>query len=142
LGELAGAVGMRVLTHVAHPTEARREALSRRNFELVEFDRIVTESDVLCLVVPLTDATRNLITRAELGRMKPSAILVNIARSAVVNEDDLFEALRDGTIAGAAVDVLGEERKPTRFAELDNVVLTPHIAAMTSTSQERIGRIV
>lgn len=142
LAELTLAVGMRVLTCLERPTEARREVLAARGVELVGFDRIVTESDVLCLTVPLTDATRGMVDRAVLERMKRTAYLVNIARSAVCNEADLYDALRDGTIAGAAIDVLGEERKPTRFAELENVVLTPHIAAMTDTSQERIGRIV
>ena len=142
VAELALTFGMRVLTCVEREVDGRREELAEKGIELVDFRRILEESDVVCLVVPLTERTRDLVTREELELMKPSAYLVNICRAAVVNEPDLHDALERRVIAGAALDVLGEERKPTRLASLDNVVLSPHIAAMTDTSQQRIGRIV
>jgi D-3-phosphoglycerate dehydrogenase / 2-oxoglutarate reductase len=142
VAELALAIGMHVLACVARPSAPRRAELDARRVELVDLDELIERSDVVCLAVPLSESTRGLISYEQLQRMKPTAYLVNICRAAVVNEDALVDALRGERIAGAALDVFGEERWPARLAKLDNVVLTPHIAAMTSTSQRRIGRIV
>ncbi|MGQ4556195.1 NAD(P)-dependent oxidoreductase [Halobellus sp. GM3] len=95
---------------------------------------LLERSDVVVLSAELTDETRGLIGPEELSRMKPSAILVNVARGPVVREDALVEALTDGTIAGAGLDVFSEEplAADSPLLELDNVVATPHVAAMTA----------
>ncbi len=142
VAELALAIGMHVLTCVANPSGPRRAELAAQRVELVDLDELIERSDVVCLAVPLSELTRDLISYEQLQRMKPTAYLVNICRAPVVKEDALVEALERERIAGAALDVFGEERWPKRLAEFRNVVLTPHIAAMTSTSQRRIGRIV
>jgi D-3-phosphoglycerate dehydrogenase / 2-oxoglutarate reductase len=107
---------------------------------------VLTTSDFLCLHTPLDESTRHLIGTDALARMRPGSLLVNVARGGVVDEAALLEALTRGdTVAGAALDVHETEGEGTRsrFADLDNVVLTPHIGAMAVDSQHLIGeRIV
>ncbi len=100
----------------------------------VPLDDLLSQSDYVSLHCPLTDETRGLIDARRLALMKPKAILVNTSRGPVVDETALIEALKNGTIAAAALDVLVEEPPPADhplFA-LDNVVLTPHIAAFSA----------
>jgi lactate dehydrogenase-like 2-hydroxyacid dehydrogenase len=97
-------------------------------------------ADVVSLHVPLTDATRHLVDAAALVAMRPSAILVNVARGPVVDESALGEALRNGVIAGAALDVY--EREPEveeGLLELENVVLTPHLGSATRDTPVAMG---
>jgi glyoxylate reductase len=102
----------------------------------------LTVADVVSLHCPLTPETRHLIDAAALSAMKPSAILVNTARGAVVDEAALVSALRDGSIAGAALDVF--EHEPAVSPELlvlENVVLTPHIASATRDARLAMGML-
>lgn len=101
--------------------------------ELVDRDRLLRESDVVVLHVPLTPETRHLVDRGFLARMKPSAYLVNISRGGVVDQDALVDSLRARRIAGAALDVFTPEPLPPGhpLTTLDNVVLTPHVGAGT-----------
>jgi D-3-phosphoglycerate dehydrogenase len=93
----------------------------------------------VCLAVPLTMRTRNLIDAAALARMKPTSVLVNVSRGEVVEEAALAEAVEHGTIAGAALDVVRAEGS-TLLSRFENVVVTPHLGAMTAQAQARIGR--
>jgi phosphoglycerate dehydrogenase-like enzyme len=104
-----------------------------------ELDTLLDASDVVVLAVPLTEATRELIDAAALRRMQSGAWLVNIARGAVVDEDALLRALREGWIAGAALDVFTQEPLPedSPFWDLPNVILTPHNAWSTPHLKER-----
>lgn len=123
---LAGAFGARV-------TFAGRDA---------PLPELLGGSDVVSLHCPLTEATRHLIGTDELAAMKPSAVLVNTARGPIVDEAALVEALRDGPIAGAALDVY--EREPEVAAgllELDNVVLTPHLGSATRDTRVAMGML-
>jgi glyoxylate reductase len=87
---------------------------------------LLAEADIVSLHVPLTPETRHLIDREALGRMKPSAVLINTSRGPVVDEKALVEALRAGTIGGAGLDVYEEEpRLAPGLAELNNAVLLP-----------------
>ncbi len=93
---------------------------------------LLAEADIVSLHVPLTPETRHLIDREALGRMKPSAVLINTSRGPVVDEKALVEALRAGTIGGAGLDVYEEEpRLAPGLAELDNAVLLPHVGSAT-----------
>jgi glyoxylate reductase len=103
---------------------------------------LLSRADVVSLHVPLTDDTRGLIGAAELGLMRPDAVLVNTARGPVVDEAALVDALGAAEIAGAALDVF--EHEPAvhpGLLELENVVLTPHLASATHEAREAMGRL-
>ena len=112
------------------------------DYERVELDVLLKESDVLSIHCPLSDRTRNLINRDTLRRMKKSAILINVARGPVVNDADLAEALNNGTIAGAGLDVLGvepmEKDNPLGLIkDSRKLLITPHMAWASVESRQR-----
>jgi D-3-phosphoglycerate dehydrogenase len=129
---------MRVVAYDPYLTDERASDLG---VERAELDTVIESADVLSLHVPLTDSTRDLINAAALARMKKGAFIVNVARGGVVNEADLAAALESGHIAGAALDVYGneplEEGSPLRTAP--NTVLTPHLGASTAEAQELVA---
>ncbi|GGG48649.1 2-hydroxyacid dehydrogenase [Caldovatus sediminis] len=135
VARLANAFGMGVLYHdIVRLPEDAEDALGVR-FRLL--GELLGASDIVSLHVPLTPATRHMIGAAELARMKPSAYLVNTCRGPVVDEAALCEALREGRIAGAGLDVFDQEPPPADnpLFGLDNVVLTPHYAGPTWDNQ-------
>jgi len=137
--------GMRPIGVVAHPSAERARSFAAQGVDLADLDRVLEESDFISLHVPLDEATRGMIGAGELGRVKPGAFLVNIARGGVVDEAALLGALQPGgRLRGAALDVhVAEgEGKRSPLADLPNVVLTPHIGAQTIDAQEEIGREV
>ncbi len=103
----------------------------------VELDELLRTSDVVTLHVPLTPATRGMIGRRELDLMKPTAILVNTCRAAVVDEEALYETLRDRKIRGAGIDVFAKEPPDPKHPlfSLDNVVVTPHFGGGTEDAE-------
>ena len=105
-------------------------------------DALLAASDVVTLHSPLNDETHCLIDRETIARMRDGARLVNAARGALVDEDALVEALRSGKLAGAALDVFSAEPYEGPLLELDQVVVTPHLAASTDEAQDRAGLIV
>ena len=111
---------------------------------LTTCEEVLQQSDFVSVHVPLNPSTRNLINADALSLMKPTAYLINLARGGVLDEQALLDALRDGRLAGAALDVHAEEGhgKISSLAPLSNVILTPHIGAGTSDSQHEIGEIV
>ncbi|MDH3207241.1 MAG: hydroxyacid dehydrogenase [Gemmatimonadota bacterium] len=141
VAQMGAAWGMRVLACVANPTPERARAFAELGLELEAGDALLSESDFLSIHVPLTEATTRLIGRSELTKMKPDAFLVTLARGGVVDEDALFEALEGGKLAGAGLDVHEREGEGavSRLAPLPNVILTPHIGATTSDTQDIIG---
>lgn len=141
IAQLAGAFGCRVIGW----SRSQREAALQAGLSYLSFDEVLAQSDILSVNVPLTDATRHLIGREALGRMKPSAILINTSRGPVVDEQALLEALRSGQIAAAGLDVFETEPPLDPKAELmalENVLLTPHIAYATRESFRDRARIV
>jgi len=105
-------------------------------------DEVLAVADVVSLHLPLTGESRHLIDEAALERMKPTAVLVNVSRGPIVDESALVEALRAGTIAGAALDVF--EREPEvdpGLLELENVVLVPHLGSATQETREAMGML-
>ncbi len=126
---LACGIGMKTVYHSPErDTEMEMSCgLGYRNMH-----QLLGMSDVISLNVPLTEQTRGMIGKAELALMKKSAVLINTARGAVVDEDALIQALESGQIAGAGLDVFTEEDKINPvFLKMPNVVLTPHIASAT-----------
>ncbi|MDD5778557.1 MAG: hydroxyacid dehydrogenase [Candidatus Thermoplasmatota archaeon] len=105
-------------------------------------DDLMSQADFISLHVPHTKQTHHLIDAGMLAKMKPTAFLVNCARGGVVDEEALYQALKAGRIAGAALDVYEKEPpgKP-KLAELDNVVFTPHLGAATREGQIRAGTV-
>ena len=145
VAELGAAWGMTVIGCVENPSEGRRRRYADKGIELVaDCGAVLERADFVSVHVPLEDDTRGFIGAAELRRMKATAFLVNIARGGVVDEEALLEALRDGRLAGAGLDVHVHEGegKVSPLAELPNVILTPHIGAATVDAQREIGRIV
>ncbi len=107
-----------------------------------ELGELLETADVVSLHCPLTPETRHLIDAAALTRMQPTSVLVNTARGQIVDEAALVTALRDGTIAGAALDVYEREPEVSKeLLELENVVLTPHVASATPDTREAMGML-
>ncbi|MEV8319573.1 hydroxyacid dehydrogenase [Streptomyces sp. NPDC059900] len=142
ISALATAFGMDVVAVVGRPGPHRARQLAAHGARQATVPQLLRQADIVCLSVPLSSSTRGLIGAAELARMKRTAQLVNVSRGGVVDETALLDALRTGLIAGAATDVLAREGAPTELATLDNVVLTPHIGALTREAQLRIGQRV
>lgn len=109
--------------------------LKMYNAELTDKIKLLKESDVVSLNLPLKRDTINFLTLDDLKNMKKSSILINTARGGIVNEDDLYIALKENLIAGAAVDVFEEEPYKGKLRELDNIVLTCHMGASTIESR-------
>jgi len=113
-------------------------------YRQVPFEELLAQCDIVSLHVPLTPDTVRIVDARAIGRMKRGAVLVNTARGELIDEDALFEALRSGHLAGAAVDVLAAE--PARAAHplftLPNVVVTPHIAWLTPETLRRSFQLI
>lgn len=128
----ASALGARVLGLRRHPptgSDAHAEVLHGR----AGYERILGRSDVVVVCLPETDRTRGLLDRDALGRMKEGAVLVNVARGRIVEEEALVEVLRSGRLRGAALDVFATEPLPDDhpFWEVPNLLLTPHSSAVS-----------
>ncbi len=146
IGSKVGQMGvdweMKVIGCVEHPTEGRAYELQEKGIELTSFDEVLSRSDYISIHVPLKESTRNLINAAAIDRMKPGVYLINLARGGVVDEDALLHAMQNGgAVRGAALDVhkTEGEGKISPLANLPNVILTPHIGAMTIDTQREIG---
>ncbi|MGI6285342.1 hydroxyacid dehydrogenase [Neomoorella humiferrea] len=135
----AAAFNMRV---IAYDPYVRPETAAENNITLYsDLDRIFQEADIVSLHTPLTPETRGLVNEERLALMKASAFLINFSRGGVVDEDALYKALKNGLIAGAALDVFEEEPPPHNHPlfELDNVLLSPHSAALTKECVVRMA---
>ncbi|HEY1316320.1 MAG TPA: phosphoglycerate dehydrogenase [Gaiella sp.] len=133
-------LGMTVVAYDPFVGSERFRELGVERAETLE--ALLGASDVVTLHSPLTDETHCLIDRETIARMRDGARLVNAARGALVDEDALVEALRSGKLAGAALDVFSAEPYEGPLLELDQVVVTPHLAASTDEAQDRAGLIV
>lgn len=131
--------GMQVLVHDPYLTDERAADLG---LERVDLPALLERADVLTLHIPLTEATRGIIGRLEMARMKEGAFLVNAARGGLVDEEALAEALTAGKLGGAALDVFEVEPVPAdhplRFAP--KLVMTPHLGAATGEAQQEVAR--
>jgi glycerate dehydrogenase len=136
VARLAESIGMRVLISEHKNASAIREGRA-------SFAETLQQSDVVTLHCPLTDATRDLFGRAEFAMMKRSALLINTARGALVEENALIEALQNGVIAGAAIDALRKEPPRDGSALLDlnlpNFIVTPHVAWASDEAMQTLA---
>jgi len=134
----ARAFGMRVF---AYDVLDYSEFCQEHEVEAVSLDKLIAESDVVTIHVPLTPVTRHMIGAPQLARMRSGSILVHTARGGVVDEDALYEALASRHLSGAAIDVFEcEPLGASRLKSLDNILLTSHIAGLTEEAVERVGR--
>ena len=135
-----GALGMRmrVLAYDPYVSEDRMRSLNVERAESV--DEVLERSDFVSLHVPRTPQTTGMIDAEALERMKPSAYLINVARGGILDETALYNALKEKTIAGAALDVFSEEPiTDSPLFSLPNAVVTPHLGASTVEAQDRAG---
>ncbi|MCL7422895.1 MAG: phosphoglycerate dehydrogenase [Methylobacter sp.] len=128
---------MRVIAHDPFVTPEIFESLG---VESMELDELLIQADYLTLHCPLIEKTRGLIGRTQLTMMKKEAMLINCARGGLIDEDALYEALKTGQIAGAALDVYDHEPPANSpLLELDNIVFTPHLGASTTEAQVAVS---
>ena len=134
-GRIAKALGMRILAHDSHPNDMGREI-----GDYVDLDTLLRESDVVALHCPLFPETKGIINRDTLAKMKPTAILLNNSRGPLVVEQDLADALNEGRIYAAAVDVVDTEpiRGDNPLLTAKNCLITPHISWAPKESRQRI----
>jgi D-3-phosphoglycerate dehydrogenase / 2-oxoglutarate reductase len=142
-----GAIGQAVAHIAAHgfglnvvaTTRSMQPAPDRIGF--LSIDALVEQSDIIVLCCPLTEETRGLISRERIARMKPDALLINISRGPVIDDEALIEALRKDRIGGAALDVFATQPLPPGhpYFSFDNVIVTPHMAGITEQSMMRMG---
>lgn len=132
---LSEAFGMRILVYTRNPGSVAPPAVACR-----ELGDLLSGSDFVTLHCPLTEATKGMINRETLARMKPSAYLINTSRGAVVDEEALTEALNSGRIAGAGIDVLETEpmRPDSPYLSSKNLLITPHIGWAAQESRARL----
>jgi D-3-phosphoglycerate dehydrogenase len=130
--------GMRILGFDPFLT---KEAARELGVELADLDTICKQADMITVHAPANAETKGMIGAKRLAMMKPTALLVNCARGGIVDEASLLEVLQGKKIAGAALDVFGEEPLPADhpFRKLENAVLTPHLAASTTEAQEKVA---
>jgi glyoxylate reductase len=133
--------GMRILYHDLHRADRAVEAEFEATF--MPLQDLLPESDFVSLHVNLSEQTRGLINAERLGWMKPTAILVNTSRGPVVDQQALYEALRDGVIAGAALDVTDPEPLPgdDQLLSLEQCLVVPHIASASRPTRARMAEM-
>lgn len=112
--------------------------LDKNKVEITELDRLLKESDIVTLHVPYLQETKNLINSERVALMKEGAIIVNAARGGVVDENAIYNALKNGRLYGAALDVMEKEPYNGPLKDLDNVVLTPHIGSYAIEARVRM----
>jgi D-3-phosphoglycerate dehydrogenase len=106
--------------------------------EWVSKEKIYKEADVICLHLPLTRHTQNMIRKKELLSMKKDASIINVSRGGIINEKDLYEVMKSGHLSGAAIDVFETEPYDGKLTEIERCILTPHIASMSIDSRSRM----
>lgn len=144
LGRIGALVAVRlhafetqILAYDPYVTSARAAQLG---VQLVSLDELLQQADFITIHMPKTPETVGMIDAAAFAKMKDSAYVVNVARGGLIDEADLYEALRTGAIAGAGIDVFDSEPSTDLpFFALDNVVVTPHLGASTVEAQEKAG---
>jgi glycerate dehydrogenase len=133
VAEIAKAFGMQVLI-------GKRRGVVYQDTERVDFEIILKESDIISIHTPLSENTQNLFSKAEFKKMKKTAILINVARGGIVNEQALYDALQNGDIKAAALDVCESEPMPETnpLPGLKNILISPHIAWASLQSRKRL----
>ena len=141
LGRLARALNMNIIGYDVMPID--EEFAKEVGLMKADLGTLLQSSDYVSIHVPLLDSTYHLLDAEKMSTMKKTAKIINTSRGGVVDEDALYNALKNGTLGGAALDVF--EKEPaigTKLAELDNVILTPHIGAQTKEAQSLAANVI
>ena len=139
----ASALGMHVVATREHPEKGSPENVEKI-FSSSQIDALLSQSDYVVLAAPLTSATRSLMNAARLAKMKADACLINVSRGPLVDQAALAKALGEKKIGGAALDVFDQEPLPSdsQLWDLENLLITPHTAAMTEKLWERHYKLI
>ncbi len=147
LGRIGSEVAKRMkmfdMKIIAYDPYVSEEYANQLGVELKSFEEVIKEADIISLHIPKTEETKNLINKDVMMKMKDGVCIVNCARGGIVNENDLYEMIKSGKVAAAALDVF--EKEPITSSplfELDNVIVTPHLGASTEEAQVKIAREV
>jgi D-3-phosphoglycerate dehydrogenase len=129
------------MTVIAYDPYLAEERARKMGVEIMGLHELFRRADIITVHTPLTAETQNIINRATIATMKDGVRIINCARGGIINEQDLYEALKSGKVAGAAFDVFEEEPvKPSHsLLTLDNFICTPHIGASTTEAQENVA---
>jgi glycerate dehydrogenase len=141
IGQAVAKIGLAFGMNILFNNRSKKE--TNLNARQVDLDTLLAESDFISINCPLTDENAGFINKAAISKMKTSAILINTGRGALINEDDLAEALDNGRIAGAGLDVLSTEppAPDNPLLSAKNCNITPHIAWATTEARERLMKI-
>jgi len=148
LGRIGGAIAKRAkgfdMKVLYHDVIRRPDLEKEYGIQFTDMDTLLREADFVTINVPLTKETTHLIDENKLKRMKKTAYLINNARGPIVDEKALYKALKEGWIAGAALDVFEQEPTPTEnpLLKLDNVVAAPHISSASYETRSRMAEMV
>ena len=139
VAEILGMEGM-VAKNTEKDNAKTGSVIEKDGFLRYDLDEVLEKCDILTLHVPLTDSTRNLINLEKMKKMKKSAVILNLARGPVINQEDLYFALKNKTIKSAAIDVTSVEpiEKNSKLFQLDNILITPHIAWKSEKSMIKL----
>jgi D-3-phosphoglycerate dehydrogenase len=128
---------------IAHDPYIKPDTIERLDIEPVSFDELLQRADYVTIHTPSTGETINMINKQIIARMKREAMLINCARGDIVNQDDLFDALKPGHLAGAALDVFSKEPPgKIKLMSLPNFICTPHLGASTKEAQDKVSKHV
>jgi len=125
----------KILAYEINPDE---KFATEYKIKLVSLNDLLSKSDIITIHVPLTKETRHLISKREFEKMKTNAVLINCARGGIVDENTLYESLKNKRIAGAAIDAFEDEPNTGKLKELDNIILTPHIGTYTVETRKNM----
>ena len=135
VADRAIALGMTVVAFDPYVTELP-------NITLMELDELLSKADYISLHVPHTDETHNILDEAAFAKVKPGVRIINCSRGGTIDEDALYQAIQDGKVAGAALDVFADEPlADSKLFSLDQVIGSPHIGAGTKEAKARVGEV-
>ena len=141
LGRLAKALNMNIIGYDVIPID--EEFSKEVGLMKSDLGTLLQSADYVSIHVPLLDSTYHLINSQKLSTMKKTAKIINTSRGGVIDEDALYEAIKSGNLGGAALDVFeNEPATDNKLAELDNVILTPHIGAQTKEAQSLAANVI
>jgi len=141
LGRLARALNMNIIGYDVMPID--EEFAKEVGLMKADLNTLLQSCDYVSIHVPLLDSTHHLLDAQKMSTMKNTAKIINTSRGGVVDEDALYEAIKNGTLGGAALDVFEQEPAiGNKLAELDNVILTPHIGAQTKEAQSLAANVI